>query len=117
MFGTRRNLEQCRCGTSAVGARLTSSSHKKIAKILLVFFAVLFAAILIHPEWDLPEVHDVKITSARHQSQCAAERPVQPVMLTATPLSGTSQTHEWCPTSVSAILSASPDRLLNVLRV
>jgi hypothetical protein len=96
---------------------LISSSHKKIAKILLVFFAVLFAAILIHPEWDLPEVHDVKITSARHQSQFAAERPVQPVMLAVTSLFGTSQTHEWCPTSVFAILSASPDRLLNVLRV
>jgi hypothetical protein len=104
-------------GILAVGARLTSSSHKKIAKILLVFFAVLFAAILIHPEWDLPEVHDVKITSARHQSQCAAERPIQPVMLTVAPLIGITQAHKWCPTSVSAILSASPEPLPNVLRV
>ena len=104
-------------GTFAVGARLTSSSQKKIVKILLVFFAVLFAAILIHPEWDLPEVHDVKITSARQQSQCAVERPIQPVMLTVTPLIGISQTHEWCPISVSVVISASPEPLPNVLRV
>ena len=117
IFDTGEIWNSFHVGTSGVGAGLTGRSYKKIAKILLVFFAVLFAAILIHPEWDLPEVHDVKITSARHQSQCAGERPIHPVMLTVRPLIGLSQDSEWCPPTLSEILSARPDPLLNALRV
>ena len=38
-----------------------------LAKILLLFFAVLFTAVLIHPDVDLLDVHDVKITSSGTQ--------------------------------------------------
>ena len=40
------------------------------AKILLVFFAVLFAAVLVHPDVDLLDVHDVKISNAHSQIRC-----------------------------------------------
>ena len=40
-------------------------SKTAFAKLLLVFFAVLFTAVLIHPDVDLLDVHDVKITSVR----------------------------------------------------
>jgi hypothetical protein len=33
----------------------------------LLFFGVLFTAVLIHPDVDLLDVHDVKITSVRSQ--------------------------------------------------
>ena len=39
-----------------------------LAKVLLLFFAVLFTAVLIHPDVDLLDVHDVKITTSRTQS-------------------------------------------------
>lgn len=105
-------------GEFAVGVSLSGSAQAKITEILLVLFAILFAAILIHPEWDLPEVHDVKITSARHQSQCPVERPIQPVTLAVTqPLVGIALTHKWLPTFDSAIPLASSEPLLNVLRV
>jgi len=32
---------------------------------VLLFFAVLFTAVLIHPDLDLLDVHDVKISSVR----------------------------------------------------
>jgi hypothetical protein len=32
---------------------------------MLLFFAVLFTAVLVHPDVDLLDVHDVKITNAR----------------------------------------------------
>jgi hypothetical protein len=38
-----------------------------LAKVLLLFFAVLFIAVLIHPDVDLLDVHDVKITGSRSQ--------------------------------------------------
>jgi hypothetical protein len=41
---------------------------RTLAKIMLLFFAVLFTAVLIHPDVDLLDVHEVKITSTR--SQC-----------------------------------------------
>jgi len=37
------------------------------AKITMLFFAVLFTAVLIHPDVDLLDVHDVKITTVRTQ--------------------------------------------------
>jgi hypothetical protein len=40
---------------------------KTFAKVLLLFFAVLFTAVLIHPDVDLLDVHDVKINNARSQ--------------------------------------------------
>jgi hypothetical protein len=40
---------------------------KTLAKIVLLFFAVLFTAVLIHPNVDLLDVHDVKISNARSQ--------------------------------------------------
>lgn len=42
-------------------------SNSAFAKILLIFFGVLFIAVLIHPDVDLLDVHDVKITSVRSQ--------------------------------------------------
>ena len=38
-------------------------SKTAFAKIVLLFFAVLFTAVLIHPDLDLLDVHDVKISS------------------------------------------------------
>lgn len=40
-------------------------SKTAFAKIVLLFFAVLFTAVLIHPDLDLLDVHDVKISSVR----------------------------------------------------
>jgi hypothetical protein len=40
---------------------------RTLAKIMLLFFAVLFTAVLIHPDVDLLDVHEVKITSTRSQ--------------------------------------------------
>jgi hypothetical protein len=37
------------------------------AKIMMLFFALLFIAVLVHPDVDLLDVHDVKITSVRAQ--------------------------------------------------
>jgi hypothetical protein len=49
--------------------RTVRVNHSKsaFAKLILVFFAVLFTAVLIHPDIDLLDVHDVKITSVRSQ--------------------------------------------------
>lgn len=46
-------------------------NHSKtaLAKVILILFAVLFTAVLIHPDVDLLDVHDVKITSVRSQSR------------------------------------------------
>jgi hypothetical protein len=38
-----------------------------IAKVMLVLFAVLFTAVLIHPDVDLLDVHDVKLVNAQNQ--------------------------------------------------
>ena len=46
-----------------------SQSKTAWAKVILIFFAVLFTAVLIHPDVDLLDVHDVKITSVRSQSR------------------------------------------------
>jgi hypothetical protein len=101
-----------------VGDRLSEASQAKITKLLLVFFAVLFAAILIHPEWDLPEVHDVKITSTRHQSHSPSECPVQPVVMGAMhPQIDWPFVLQSLPPSVSAETPASHEPLLTVLRV
>lgn len=40
-------------------------SRTAFAKIVLLLFAVLFTAVLIHPDLDLLDVHDVKISSVR----------------------------------------------------
>ncbi|MGC2193053.1 MAG: hypothetical protein WA628_00150 [Terriglobales bacterium] len=40
---------------------------RTFAKTMLLFFAVLFIAVLIHPDVNLLAVHDVKITKARSQ--------------------------------------------------
>jgi hypothetical protein len=40
-------------------------SKTAFAKTMLLFFAVLFVAVLVHPDVDLLDVHDVKISSAR----------------------------------------------------
>lgn len=43
----------------------------------MLFFALLFTAVLIHPDVDLLDVHDVKITTARTQFQSAEGRLLQ----------------------------------------
>lgn len=64
-------------------------SKTAFAKIVLLFFAVLFTAVLIHPDLDLLDVHDVKISSVRSlphsvegyvvpQIVAAFARPLQP---------------------------------------
>jgi hypothetical protein len=57
---------------------------RTFAKIMLLFFAVLFTAVLIHPEVDLLDVHDVKITNARSQVRSLEGPLVQgvPVLFT-----------------------------------
>lgn len=56
---------------------------KTLAKILLLFFAVLFTAVLIHPDVDLLDVHDVKIANARAQFRSADGQVLQqaPILL------------------------------------
>jgi hypothetical protein len=53
--------------TSATRTGPVNRSKTALAKLILIFFAVLFTAVLIHPDVDLLDVHDVKITSARSQ--------------------------------------------------
>jgi hypothetical protein len=48
------------------------------AKIMMLFFALLFTAVLIHPDVDLLDVHDVKITSVRTQFRSAETQLLQP---------------------------------------
>jgi hypothetical protein len=97
---------------------LSKTSQAKITKALLLFFAVLFAAILIHPEWDLPEVHDVKITSTRHQSHIPAERPIQPASISIhRPLTDLARSVEWLPQPGFAAVPSGNEPLLIVLRV
>ena len=47
------------------------------AKIMMLFFALLFIAVLIHPDVDLLDVHDVKITSVRTQFRSAESQLLQ----------------------------------------
>ncbi len=44
---------------------------------MMLFFAVLFTAVLIHPDLDLLDVHDVKITTVRTQLQSTAGQLLQ----------------------------------------
>ena len=44
---------------------------------MLLFFAVLFTAVLVHPDVDLLDVHDVKISNARSQSASLERNLVQ----------------------------------------
>ncbi|HST11740.1 MAG TPA: hypothetical protein VLL05_15295 [Terriglobales bacterium] len=52
---------------------------------MLLFFAILFTAVLIHPDVDLLDVHDVKITNARSQFAPIEGRVVQqaPILFAA----------------------------------
>lgn len=52
---------------------------------MLLFFAVLFTAVLVHPDVDLLDVHDVKITNARSQSASLERNAVQqqPILIAA----------------------------------
>lgn len=52
------------------GLRLVNRESNGFAKTLLIFFAVLFAAVLVHPDVDLLDVHDVKISNAHSQIRC-----------------------------------------------
>jgi len=56
---------------------------KALAKILLLFFAVLFTAVLIHPDVDLLDVHDVRIANTRAQFRSAEGQILQqaPILL------------------------------------
>jgi hypothetical protein len=72
-----------RCGFRNVMGPNQMHQPKTLAKILLLFFAVLFAAVLIHPDVDLVDVHDVKIANARAQFQSADGQILQqaPILL------------------------------------
>src|SRR5438270_12203107 len=54
-------------------------STTAFAKMILLFFGVLFTAVLIHPDVDLLDVHDVKITSVRSQIRPLDRSPVRQV--------------------------------------
>jgi len=54
---------------------------RTFAKITLLFFAVLFTAVLIHPDLDLLDVHDVKIANARTQLGSVDRQVVQQLIL------------------------------------
>lgn|SRR5690349_4467912 len=49
------------------GTARVNRSRLAFAKVVLLFFAVLFTAVLIHPDVDLLAVHDVKISTVRSQ--------------------------------------------------
>jgi hypothetical protein len=53
--------------TATGGSGAVNRSKTAFAKTMLLFFAVLFVAVLVHPDVDLLDVHDVKISSARLQ--------------------------------------------------
>ena len=55
------------------------------AKIMMLFFALLFTAVLIHPDVDLLDVHDVKITSVRTQFRSAETQLLQQAPILFTP--------------------------------
>ena len=55
------------------------------AKITMLFFALLFIAVLIHPDVDLLDVHDVKITSVRSQFRSAETQLLQPAPILFSP--------------------------------
>jgi hypothetical protein len=61
---------------------------KTLAKFLLLFFAVLFTAVLIHPDVDLLDVHDVKITNPRVQFRSAEGQILQqaPILFARPPI-------------------------------
>lgn len=50
---------------------------RTFAKITLLFFAVLFTAVLVHPDLDLLDVHDVKITNPHSQLRPVERQLVQ----------------------------------------
>ena len=59
------------------GSGPVSRSGIAFAKTILFFFAVLFTAVLVHPDVDLLDVHDVKISSAHWQGGSVEGRLVQ----------------------------------------
>jgi hypothetical protein len=65
---------------------------RTFAKITLLFFAVLFTAVLIHPDVDLLDVHDVKITNVRAQVGSVERQLLQhlPLQCAGLPLSNAS---------------------------
>jgi hypothetical protein len=93
-------------------------SQTKRAKVIFVLFALLFAAILIHPDWDLLDVHDVRITSVRLQSHCTAGRPLQPPpFVLVTGPSNPSLITFWAARSPNQVLSLHRIVLSSVLRI
>lgn len=55
------------------------------AKIAMLFFALLFTAVLIHPHVDLLDVHDVKITSVRTQFRSTESQLLRQVPILFSP--------------------------------
>ena len=85
------------------------------AKITMLFFALLFIAVLIHPDVDLLDVHDVKITSVRSQFRSAETQLLQPTPILFSPpvisqstvlerLCFTDETAYFCDVAASCIL-------------
>lgn len=70
----------------------------KFAKIIMLFFALLFTAVLIHPDVDLLDVHDVKITSVRTQFRSTETQLLQqaPILFTAPVISRTMVLERLC---------------------
>jgi hypothetical protein len=65
--GRLADIELSLWGSKTVMGSNPVNRSRTLAKIMLLFFAVLFTAVLIHPDVDLLDVHDVKITNARSQ--------------------------------------------------
>jgi hypothetical protein len=58
--------------------RTADCSKTVFVKIVLIFLAGLFTFVLIHPDLDLLDVHDVKIVSFRAQLRAIEARLTQP---------------------------------------
>jgi hypothetical protein len=68
------------------------------AKITMLFFALLFLGVLIHPDVDLLDVHDVKITSARSQFRSAETQLLQqaPILFSSPAISQMTVLERFC---------------------
>jgi len=84
----------------------------KFAKIMMLFFALLFIAVLVHPDVDLLDVHDVKITSVRTQFRSTETQLLQqaPILYSPPVISQTTVLERLCfagETASSCDVSAS----------
>ena len=82
---------------------------------MMLFFAMLFTAVLVHPDVDLLDVHDVKITSARTQFRLAETQLLQqaPILFSSPAISRATVLERLCFTdeTVPSCDVATPSNL------